>query len=40
MNLQEQIRRILKEETEGINLFINQIESKFQISDEIGRAHV
>ena len=33
MNLQEQIRKILKEETEGINLFMNQIESKFQISD-------
>jgi hypothetical protein len=35
MNLQEQIRKILKEETEGINLFMNQIESKFQISDEL-----
>jgi hypothetical protein len=35
MNLQETIRRILKEETEGINLFMNQIESKFQISDEL-----
>ncbi len=35
MNLQEQIRKILKEETEGINTFVNQIESKFQISEEL-----
>jgi len=35
MNLQESIRRILKEETEGIDSFINQIDSRYKISDEL-----
>lgn len=35
MNLQESIRRILKEETEGINEFINQIDSRYKMSDEL-----
>jgi len=35
MNLQEQIRRILKEETEGISSFINELSDAFNISDEL-----
>lgn len=35
MNLQENIRRILKEETEGIGSFIDKIESKFELSKEL-----
>ena len=35
MNLQEQIRRILKEETEGISSFINELSDVFDISDEL-----
>ena len=35
MNLQERIRKILKEETEGTSSFIGTISSKFNISDEL-----
>ena len=35
MKLQEQIRRILKEETEGISSFINELSDAFNISDEL-----
>lgn len=35
MKLQQIIRRILKEETQGINNFINTLESKFNLSDEL-----
>jgi len=35
MNLQETIRRILREETEGIDSFINEIQSKYELSDEL-----
>jgi len=35
MNLQEHIRRILKEETEGISSFINELSDAFNISDEL-----
>ena len=35
MNLQESIRRILKEETQGLDVFINEIKSKHKISDEL-----
>jgi len=35
MNLQENIRKVLKEETEGIDSFINQIDSRYKISDEL-----
>lgn len=35
MNLQEHIRRILKEETEGISSFLNELSDAFNISDEL-----
>jgi hypothetical protein len=35
MDLQENIIRILKEETEGIDSFINQIDSRYKMSDEL-----
>jgi hypothetical protein len=35
MNLQEQIRKVLKEETEGISSFINELSDVFNISDEL-----
>ena len=35
MNLKETIKRILNEETEGIDSFINQIDSKFNLSEEL-----
>jgi len=35
MNLQQTIRRILREETEGIDSFINKIQSKYELSDEL-----
>ena len=35
MDLQENLKRILNEETEGIDLFINQIDSRYKISDEL-----
>ena len=35
MNLQESIRRILKEETEGIDIFLDEISSKHNMSDEL-----
>ena len=35
MNLQEQIRKVLKEETEGISSFINELSDAFNISDEL-----
>ncbi len=35
MNLQEHIRRILKEETEGIPSFLNELSNSFSISDEL-----
>ena len=35
MNLQESIRRILREETEGIDSFLDEISSKHNMSDEL-----
>lgn len=35
MNLQEQIRKLLNEETEGIDSFIDEIDSKFKLSEEL-----
>ena len=35
MNLQENIRRILREETEGIDSFLDEISSKHNMSDEL-----
>ena len=35
MNLQEHIRRILKEETEGISSFVDELSNAFDISDEL-----
>ena len=35
MNLKESIRRILKEETEGIDSFLDEINSKHNMSDEL-----
>jgi hypothetical protein len=35
MRLQEHIRRILREETEGISSFINELSDAFNISDEL-----
>lgn len=35
MNLQKQILRILKEETEGIPSFLNELSNSFNISDEL-----
>ena len=35
MNLQETIRRILREETQGIDSFIDTIDSKYNMNDEL-----
>ena len=35
MNLRESIKRILKEETEGIDSFLDEISSKHNMSDEL-----
>jgi len=35
MNLQENIRRIIKEETEGIDTFLDEISNKYDLSDEL-----
>ena len=35
MNQQESIRRVLKEETEGIDSFLDEISSKHNMSDEL-----
>ena len=35
MNLQENIRRILKEETDGVNTLIDVITSRHEMSDEL-----
>jgi hypothetical protein len=35
MNLQENIRRILKEETDGVNALIDVITSRHEMSDEL-----
>jgi len=35
MNLQESIRRIIKEETEGIDTFLDEISNKYDLSDEL-----
>ena len=35
MRLQQTIRRILREETQGINKFIDTIDSKFRLSEDL-----
>ena len=35
MNLQEQIRRILKEETQGIDNFLDELSNTHPMSDEL-----